>query len=123
MSLPKPLIFLNGAIDRIHNNINTYVFYPLIICTAMFLFWTFDKSVLTLLWVIECLLVFVISIVLKKQHFRYVALGALAICIVRLIFFDLSQSSTLTRALVFLSVGVIMLIMNSLYNKFKSRFE
>jgi hypothetical protein len=121
--LPKSLQFLTELIGKIEKSRNTYVFYPLIICTAIFLFWTFDKSVLTLLWVIECLAIFMISLVLKKQHFRYVALGALALCIVRLIFFDLAQSSTLTRAIVFLSVGIIMLVMNSLYNKFKNRFE
>ena len=121
--LPKSLLFFSELIAKIQKRRNIYVFYPLIICTAIFLFWTFNKSLLTLLWVIECLLIFIISIVLKKQHFRYVALGALAICIVRLIFFDLSQSSTLTRAIVFLSVGIIMLLMNSLYNKFKNRFE
>lgn len=121
--LPKPLSFLGDLIASIQKHINVFVFYPLIICTAIFLFWTFDKSLLTLLWVIESLVVFVISIVLRKHHFRYVALAALAMCIVRLIFFDLAQSSTLSRAIVFLSVGIIMLVMNSLYNKFKSRFE
>lgn len=121
--LPRSLLFLTEVIEKVEKSRNTFVFYPLIICTAVFFFWTFDKSVLTLLWVIECLAIFMISLVLKKQHFRYVALGALAICIVRLIFFDLAQSSTLTRALVFLSVGIIMLVMNSLYNKFKNRFE
>jgi hypothetical protein len=123
IDLPKSLLFFSELIDKVQKRRNIYVFYPLIICTAIFLFWTFDKSLLTLLWVLECLMIFIISIVLKKQHFRYVALGALAICIVRLIFFDLSQSSTLTRAIVFLSVGIIMLLMNSLYNKFKNRFE
>ncbi|PBQ34012.1 hypothetical protein CNR22_20260 [Sphingobacteriaceae bacterium] len=121
--LPKSLSFLTELIAKVDKSRNTYVFYPLIICTAIFLFWTFDKSLLTLLWVIECLAIFMISLILKKQHFRYVALGALALCIVRLIFFDLAQSSTLTRAIVFLSVGIIMLVMNSLYNKFKNRFE
>lgn len=121
--LPRSLLFLEELIHRIQQRRNVFVFYPLILCTAVFLFWTFDRSVLTLLWVVECLTVFVISLVLKEQHFRYIALGALAVCIVRLIFYDLSQASTLSRAIVFLGVGIIMLLMNSLYNKFKTRFE
>ncbi|MFZ9980905.1 MAG: hypothetical protein ACO3FI_02630 [Cyclobacteriaceae bacterium] len=121
--LPKSLVFLTKPIGQVEKHRNAYVFYPLIVCTAIFLFWTFDKSLLTLLWVIECLAILMISLVLRKQHFRYVALGSLAICIIRLVFFDMAQSSTLTRAIAFLSVGVIMLVMNSLYNKFKSRFE
>jgi hypothetical protein len=34
-----------------------------------------------------------------------------------------AQSSTLTRALVFFGVGIIMLVMNSIYNKYKGRFN
>ena len=49
-----------------------------------------------------------------------VALGA---ALLRLIFFDLARSSTLTRALVFVGVGLLMLGMNSLYNRFKDRFS
>ncbi|MBC7451198.1 MAG: DUF2339 domain-containing protein, partial [Cytophagales bacterium] len=71
---------------------------------------------------LECAIVFIISILLKEQHFRYIALGSLAICIIRLVFYDMVQASTLNRALVFLGVGLIMLGMNSLYNKFKTRF-
>ncbi len=123
VTLPKPLLFLKPLIGEVEKRRNAYVFYPLIICTAVFLWWTFDRSMLTLLWVVECLLVFGMSILLKEQHFRYVALGALAACIVRLIIFDLAQTSTLNRAIVFLGVGIIMLVMNTLYNKFKNRFE
>jgi hypothetical protein len=38
------------------------------------------------------------------------------------LFFDLAQTSTLTRAFVFIGVGIIMLVMNSIYNKYKGRF-
>ncbi len=120
---PPPLAKLEPftlKLDTIQNSIS---FYPLIIGIALFLFYSFDKSILTLLWVVECFTIFSISIILREMHFRYVSLIALALCIVRLIFFDLSKTSTLTRALVFLGVGVLMLGMHSLYNKYKGRFE
>ena len=122
IELPRSLLFLNRTITLINTKRNVYVFYPLIICTAVFLYWSYDSSILTLLWVLECAIVFIISILLKEQHFRYIALGSLAICIIRLVFYDMVQASTLNRALVFLGVGVIMLGMNSLYNKYKTRF-
>jgi hypothetical protein len=123
IELPKALLFLRNSILSIHKNRNTFVFYPLIICTAIFLFWTFDHSVLTLLWVVECAMVLVLSVLLKEQHFRYIALGSLAVCIIRLVFYDMAQESKLSRALVFLGVGIIMLGMNSVYNKYKGRFK
>jgi len=120
--LPKALSFLQNPIKKINKNRNSWIFYPLIICTAIFLFWSFDKSILTLLWVLECFMLFILSVILKEKNFRYVALAALVLCIVRLIFYDLAQTSTLTRALVFFGVGIILLVMNSIYNKYKDRF-
>jgi len=120
--LPKPLAFLQPLIDNIKQYINSWLIYPLVICTAIFLYWSFDKSILTLLWVVECFMLFILSVILKEKYFRYVALVALLVCIARLTFYDLAQSSTLTRALVFFGVGIIMLVMNSIYNKYKDRF-
>ncbi len=123
MLMPKSLEFLNPLVQLVNKRRNVFVFYPLIFCTAVFLYWTFDNSILTLLWVVECAAVFVLSILLKEQHFRYIALGALALAIIRLLFYDMAQAGTLNRALVFVGVGIIMLGMNSLYNKYKGRFE
>lgn len=120
--LPKSLSFLKTPVEKISKDKNSWIFYPLVICTAIFLFFSFDKSILTLLWVIECFMVFIVSVLLKEKYFRYVALATLALCIARLIFYDLAQASTLTRALVFFGVGIIMLVMNSIYNKYKDRF-
>jgi hypothetical protein len=116
----RKLTLLASAIDK---RKEVYNLYPLIFCVAIFFYWSFDKGVLTLLWVVECLSVFIVSLIIRKQQFRYVALAALALCIIRLIFFDLAQASTLAKALVFLGVGVIMLVINFLYRKYKDRFE
>jgi hypothetical protein len=122
ISFPKLVGIFHDISSGVQKSRNSWIFYPLIICTGLFLYFSFDKSILTLLWVVECFMVFILSIVLKEKYFRYVALVALGICILRLIFFDLAQTSTLTRAFVFLGVGIIMLIMNSVYNKYKGRF-
>ncbi|HLP62707.1 MAG TPA: hypothetical protein VK186_27965, partial [Candidatus Deferrimicrobium sp.] len=71
----------------------------------------------------ETFVIFALSIVFRENHFRYVALAGLAGCLVRLIFVDLVRSGTFTRAMVFLGVGIIMILMNSLYNKYRERFR
>lgn len=58
---------------------------------------------------------------LREQHFRYVALTGVGLCIVRLVFFDLKESTKVTKALVFVGVGLLMLGMNILYSKYKDR--
>ncbi len=107
--------------DKTESKFNILVFYPLFATVAIFLFWSLDSSLLTLLWMVEVFCVFLIGLALKEEHFRYVSLGAMIICLVRLIFWDLSQSSTITRALVFLGVGGILILMNTIYNKYRSK--
>ena len=115
---------INGLIEwieGIREKKNRWIYYPYFLSIAVFLYWTFSHSLLTLLWVVEAFFIFVLSIILKENQFRYVSYLGLLGCLVRLMVYDLGRSGTLTRALVFLGVGVLMLIMNTLYNKFKER--
>lgn len=100
-----------------------WTYYPFFFCVAVFLFWRFDRAVLTLLWAAEAFVVFALSAILRENHFRYLALSGLAACLVRLVLWDLEQTGTLMRGLVFLGVGILMLGMNSIYSRFRTRFE
>ncbi|TGK11650.1 DUF2339 domain-containing protein [Leptospira fletcheri] len=104
---------------KIDSRVNMMIFYPLFITVALFLFWSFDTAFLTLLWMTEVFVVFLVGLFLRESHFRYVSLTAMMLCLLRLIFWDLSKSSTITRAFVFLGVGGILILMNTLYGKYK----
>ncbi len=119
---PPLLQFMSRWTERIEPRKDLWICYPVFLCVAIFFYWRFDKAVLTLLWTVEAFGVFVLSILLRESHFRYLALITLAACIARLLFYDLAQSDTLTRALVFLGVGAIMLLMHSVYNNYRDRF-
>jgi hypothetical protein len=118
---PRALAMLSGVAAGMKTRLSAALFYPWLIGVALFLRWTFAKALLTLLWTLECFTAFVISIVLKEKHFRYSALAGLGICVGRLIFYDLAKATTLVKAFVFLGVGLLMLGMHILYNKYKSR--
>lgn len=122
VSFPSALSSLMPWVERINRNKHIWIYYPVVGCVAIYLYAGFDKAILTLLWVMEAFGVFVLSVALKEQHFRYMALTGLALCLLRLVAYDLAQSDTLTRAMVFVGVGFIMLLMHSVYNKFRSRF-
>jgi hypothetical protein len=100
-----------------------WVYYPFVASVALFFYWRFDHSVLTLLWSAEAFAIFILSAVLREEHFRYMALVGMGACVIRLIGFDMAQSDTLMRGLVFLGVGILMLSMNSIYNRFRARFQ
>ncbi len=112
-----------GPLDHKLQRKEFSLFYPLFISVALFLFWSFDSALLTLFWMIEVFVVFFVGLRLNQNHFRYVAQSAMVLCLIRLILFDLSQTSIVMRAFVFLGVGGIMILMNVIYRNFRSRSE
>jgi uncharacterized membrane protein len=78
---------------------------------------------LTLLWAAEAFVVFGLSAWLRENQFRFVALAGLAACLVRLVLVDMAQANLAIRGLVFIGVGLLMLGMNAIYNRYRARFE
>ncbi len=116
-----------GALDALGKRIavrrNLWVYYPFFAALALFLFWRFDRSVLTLLWAAEAFVVFVLSAVLRENQFRYIALAGLGACLVRLMLIDMVETDLGLRGLVFVGVGSLMLGMNAIYNRYRARYQ
>lgn len=119
---PTGIGFIQRISDKLIKKKDYYLFYPFFASILLFLYWSFDNAILTLLWTIVSFAIFSLSLLLRLTHFRYTALILILFCVFRLIFHDLSSSGTIVKAIVFLGVGSILLLMNSLYNKFKDRF-
>lgn len=102
---------------------NSLLIYPATLSIGCFLYLTFDKGILTFFWILEALGLLILGILLKEKYFRYVSLSLVGLCVIRLMFFDLSNADFLIRALVLLGVGVVLIIMNSLFKKYKDRFD
>ena len=77
--------------------LNAVLLYPLAVATALFIYITFDARILTLLWALECFLVFSASIFLREEHFRFVSQAGLLLCVARLLLVDMTGSSLLIR--------------------------
>jgi hypothetical protein len=102
---------------------NLWVYYPFFAGVALFLFWRFDRSALTLLWAAEAFAVFVLSAVLRENQFRHSALAGLGVCLVRLLLVDMAEANLALRGVVFIGVGLLMLGMNAIYNRYRARFQ
>jgi hypothetical protein len=102
---------------------HSLLLYSLAAAAALFLYKSFDSQYLTLLWALECFIIFSASLFLGESHFRAISQAGLFLCVIRLVFFDLSESTPLMRGFIFLAVGLLMLGTNSLYNKYKERFS
>ena len=102
---------------------NRALYYPLFLGIALDLASRHNHSVLTLLWATQAFVLFGLSALLRDNQFRYLALVGLGGCLLRLVAVDMRQADLGLRGLVFIGVGLLMLAMNALYNRFRSRFE
>ena len=77
------------------------------------------KLGLSILWGIYALGLIIIGIYKKKKHLRIGAIVLFAVTLVKLFFYDIADLGTISKTIVFVSLGVLLLIISFLYNKFK----
>lgn len=59
----------------------------------------------------------------QKRHLRIGAIGLLAATLLKLFFYDLAHLNTLSKTIVFISLGVILLVASYLYQRFREAFS
>ncbi|MBO9201520.1 MULTISPECIES: DUF2339 domain-containing protein [Niastella] len=77
------------------------------------------KLGLSIVWGIYALMLIVLGIRKKQKHLRLAAIALFMITLIKLFFYDLAGSSTITKTISFISLGVLLLVMSFLYNKYK----
>lgn len=74
---------------------------------------------LSIFWGIYSIALIVVGIWKKQKHFRIAAIALFGVTLLKLFFFDISDLSTISKTIVFVSLGVFLLIISFLYNKYK----
>lgn len=77
------------------------------------------KLALSLLWGSYSLILIALGIWKKKTHLRIGAIGLFALTLVKLFFYDMASLSTISKTIVFVSLGIMLLVISFLYNKYK----
>jgi len=77
------------------------------------------KLGLSILWGAYSLFLISIGIWKNKKYLRIGAIALFAITLAKLVFYDLSSLGTVSRTIVFISLGTLLLIISFLYNKYK----
>ena len=77
------------------------------------------KLGLSILWGVYSLFLISLGIWKKKKYLRVGAITLFAVTLVKLFFYDLSDLDTISKTIVFLSLGTLLLIISFIYNKFK----
>ncbi len=77
------------------------------------------KLGLSIFWGIYSLFLIAIGIWKRKKYLRIAAIALFSITLIKLFFYDISHLGTLSKTIVFVSLGILLLIISFLYNKFK----
>ncbi|WP_420571616.1 DUF2339 domain-containing protein [Kordia sp.] len=80
-----------------------------------------DKLGLSILWGTYSLFAIVLGIWKQKRYLRIGAIALFGITLIKLFFYDIAHLSTISKTIVFVSLGVLLLIISFLYNKYKSK--
>jgi uncharacterized membrane protein len=77
------------------------------------------KLGLSILWGVYSLLLISLGIWKKKKHLRIGAIALFAVTLIKLFFYDISHLDTIPKTIIFISLGILLLIISFLYNKYK----
>ncbi|HKZ36685.1 MAG TPA: DUF2339 domain-containing protein, partial [Chryseolinea sp.] len=78
-----------------------------------------DKLALSLLWGVYSLLLIALGIWKNKKHLRIGAILLFGITLIKLFIYDISYLDTISKTVVFVTLGLLLLIISFLYNKYK----
>lgn len=78
------------------------------------------KLWVSILWGVYALLLIAAGIWKKKKHLRVCAILLFSITLLKLFFYDIAHLNTLSKTIVFVSLGILLLVVSYLYNRFKN---
>jgi len=78
-----------------------------------------DKLGLSILWGAYSLLLIGLGIWKKRKYLRISAIALFAVTLLKLFLYDIAHLSTISKTIVLVSLGVILLLISFLYNKYK----
>jgi uncharacterized membrane protein len=125
----KQKFLLEGVAQSVLNPAADFVFYMTLWIVAssellnlmdIFNYQDSDKLGLSILWGVYALGLIVLGIYQHKKHLRIGAIALFALTLAKLFFYDIADLNTISKTIVFVSLGILMLIVSFLYNKYKS---
>lgn len=81
--------------------------------------WSNSKLGLSILWGVLSLFLISYGIWKNRKQLRVLAIVLFGITLVKLFFYDIAQLNTIAKTIVFVSLGILLLIISFLYNKYK----
>jgi uncharacterized membrane protein len=77
------------------------------------------KLGLSILWGLYAMMLVVLGIWKKQKHLRLAGIVLFMVTLIKLFIYDLAGAGTITKTVSFISLGVLLLVVSFLYNKYK----
>ncbi len=94
--------------------------------SAEYLCWTTTRGAdnqyklgLSILWGLYAMMLVVLGIWKKQKHLRLAGIVLFMVTLIKLFIYDLAGAGTITKTVSFISLGVLLLVVSFLYNKYK----
>jgi hypothetical protein len=78
---------------------------------------------ITMIWAGFAVLVFAAGIILRERFYRWLGLGVLAAAVGRVVLVDVWKQETIYRVLTFMALGVALLVVGFIYNKYQEKIR
>jgi uncharacterized membrane protein len=78
---------------------------------------------LSILWGAYSLFLVVIGIWKRKKHLRITGIILFGVTLIKLFFYDIADLDTISKTIVFVSLGVLLLVISFLYTKYTKQIE
>ena len=78
------------------------------------------KLALSILWGVYALFLIALGINKQRKYLRIGAISLFGVTLAKLFLYDIASLNTISKTIVFVSLGVLLLIISFLYNKYKN---
>lgn len=82
-----------------------------------------EKLGLSILWGVYSLVLIVVGIWKNDKYLRLGAMALFALTLIKLFFYDLISMDTISKTIIFVSLGLLLLLISFLYNKYTARIN
>lgn len=120
------LSFLHFAISagvyfflRTQRSLSRFYLLAGIVLLIIFIPVKYDGILVSVLWIIAALLLFIAGFMLKISMLRFLSFSLFAITIIKLAAIDSMRFSTIEKIITWISIGAVLLVISFLYQKYK----
>lgn len=79
----------------------------------------YDGILVSILWIIAAILLFIAGLMLKISMLRFLSFSLFAITLIKLVAIDSLRFSTIEKIITYVSIGAVLLVISFLYQKYR----